>query len=153
VLAAKDYSYVQTPQQAKLDTPEAFAAKFSVFPESQQLEKSFYQMLIAEQKKGELFFDCLNDLTKKEVKCRALLIDLNNDKTDEAIVFNPYGNRFFAKKGENWAYIGDIRVDDYGDGVPTGFEDGVLESGNYKVITPQWNLLQFGDQQWGVENR
>jgi hypothetical protein len=95
----------------------------------------------------------LNDLTKKAVNCRALLIDLNNDKTDEVIVFNPYSNRFFAKKDESWAYIGDIRVDDYGKDVPTEFEDGVLVNGNYKAITPQWNLLQFGDQQWRIENK
>lgn len=152
VLAAKGYSYVQTPQQAKLDSPQAFAAKFSVYPKGEQLEPAFYNMLITEQKKGELFFDCLNDLTKKAEKCRALKIDLNNDKQMEVIVFNPYGNRLFALKDARWGYVGDIRVSDYGANL-NGFEDNVLESGNFKAIKPDWSELQFGDQQWRIEKK
>jgi hypothetical protein len=153
VLAAKDYSYVQTPQQAKFDTPEAFAAKFTVYPKGQNLEPEFYNLLITEQKKGELYFDCLNDLTKKAENCRALKIDLNNDKIDEVVVLNPYGNRLFAKTGAIWSYVGDFRVDDYGDNLAKDFEVGVLESGNFKVITPDWSELQFGQQKWRVEKK
>ena len=153
VLAAKDYSDVQTLQQKPLNTPEAFAAKFTVYPTGQTLSPEFYNFVIKEQKNGALFFDCLNDLTKKAEKCRALKVDLNNDKVDEVIVLNPYGNRLFAKTGAIWGYVGDFRIDDYGDNVASDYETAVLESGNYKVITPDWSELQFGQQKWRVDKK
>ena len=152
VLNASDYAYVQTPQQTKLNSVDAFAAKFTVYPQSQQLPKVFYEMLVSEQKKGNLFLDCLNDLTKKQEKCRALLIDLNNDQKDEVIIFNPYGNRFFAQKNGVWTYVGDVRVIDYGADLPMD-DEAVLASGKYQVITPEWQQLQFGSQHWQIEKK
>jgi Domain of unknown function (DUF4153) len=153
VLAAKDYSYVQPPQQTKLDSPDAFAAKFTVYPKGQNLEPEFYNMLINKQKEGKLFFDCLNDLTLKAENCRALKVDLNNDSIDEVVVFNPYGSRLFAKTNDVWGYIGDFQISDYGDCKAICDEKKVLESGDYQVITPDWRELQFGQQHWRIDKR
>ena len=151
-LAALDEANLNyySPPEKKINSVADLEAQFTIYPQGQSLESSFYEVLLADKKAGTLFLDCLSVVSQQSSGCRALVIDLNADNVPEVVVFNPYGNRVYAKEGSAWRYTADMKISNYGE-AKSKDELALLESGDYKAIKPKWNQFQFGKDTFSIE--
>ncbi|MDI1297757.1 DUF4153 domain-containing protein [Methylotenera sp.] len=150
-LDASDQSYYSKPEK-RVGNIAVLKSKINVYPKGTVLEEGFYEALLADKNAGTLYWECLSSMSQLEDVCRVLAVDLNDDYMSEVILLNPYGNRVYSKEATGWKYIGDTRVTDYAQGSKKS-DLALLESGDYKVLKPEWHLLRFGNETLSIEKR
>jgi hypothetical protein len=151
VLNAHDQSYYTNPV-ANVDSAQALQAKFTVYPKGTVLEPAFYETLFADKKEGAFYLTCLSETDERNIACRLLEVDLNEDGVAEVVVFNAYGHRVYSKDAAGWKYVGDMKMVEFNN-VESSDELTLLESDDYKVVKPQWQLLKFGSETLSIEKR
>ncbi len=116
---------------------------FGVYPKGHETTEDMYQFLYT-FKEEYPYRGCYY----QQQKCNLLFIDLNNDGTEELVVFD--SNRPFVlmeAKGRGWRHVADFRW-----GKPTlGRIEELLNKDGAEAIEHEWKQLKIGENIWGIE--
>jgi len=153
----KDAATVKSLAEAALkaeyrnDLPEILAGtetlktKIKIHPKNVVLDIEFYAAVLKSYRAEEIYLDCLL-VSHLANNCQALVLDLNQDKNPEVIIFNNYEQRVFSKTTSGWRYIGALQSTSgsYSFSQKETLQKE-LESGDFKAVTPEWQQLQLGE--------
>ena len=143
-----------TVDTSAIKTVEALQALITVYPKGANIERGFYELLISEHLKGEVYLYCAHQPVSKEQQaqaCQLLSMDMNQDGQAEVVLINDYDYRVYTKDGKGWRYVAAYYLECCSTTSETADQqrDAVLkalEAGKAKAAAPTWQDLKIGDK-------
>ena len=153
-LKADFRSWVGQPVKEGLYELAHLKQNIQMYPLGSVVDDAFYMALSAELKSHNLYLNCIdqNMAETKKNGCSGLLVDLNQDKATEVVVFDSYSHRVFQFKRNQWQYIGDLQKENYQNNT-TVSDAQSLKLGDVKTEQPKWQTLIVGKSQYRLEQR
>ncbi len=142
-----------TVDTSSIKTVEAMQTLLSVYPKGASIERDFYDVLISEHLKGEVYLYCAHEptaQTQQSQGCQLLSIDLNQDGQPEVVLLNDYDYRVYTKDSKGWHYLATYYLECCN--VKESMEQQhaavikALEADKAKAIVPTWQDLKIGDK-------